>query len=318
MPKLEDGEVAVRVHYVALCGSDIKLFRGTYKAPHSYPIILGHEWIGQIEDVSPSAASHWKVGDYVTGECSLYCGKCIRCAIDKNYCLQIQKRGITRDGACAQHIAVHSRHLHRCPNIPDIKPYALTEPMSVGVHGVLNRLPHAQLNSVRKALIIGAGGIGISTLISLYDFGIPGIEIVIVDPIQAKTRLVSSFNLENVRTTSEMPSETDSFDLIVEAAGSASALQQAITLAAPRGMIVSLGHQLRVELDCGALIKKSLSLLGSLGSAGGFKRAVKIIHARTALVAAMITRTVPLSSAEAFFQHDLDCEQNIKTLIDLD
>jgi len=315
MPILADGEVAVRVHYVALCGSDIKLYHGSYKAPHSYPIVLGHEWVGQIEGVSPSAAAHWKIGEFVTGDCSLFCGTCINCATDKNHCLTIQKRGITRDGACARHIAVHFRHVHRCPNVPDMRPYALAEPMSVAIKGIQNRIPHARLGSLRNALIIGAGGIGISTLISLLDFGIP--SIVIADPIRKKTDLVSSFNLSNVAAVSELPAETDSFDLIVEAAGSGSAIQQAFKLAAPGASIVCLGHQSTVEFDCGALVKKSLNLLGSIGSSGGFERAIEIVQSRTPLVARMITRTVALADAETFFRDDLDREQNIKILIDL-
>ncbi len=315
MPALADGEVAVRVHYVALCGSDIKLFHGAYKAPHNYPIVLGHEWVGQIEDVSPSALPHWAVGEVVTGDCSLFCGECANCSTDKNHCLRIQKRGITRDGACAEHIAVHFRHLHRCPVVDDIQPYALTEPMSVGIQGVLNRIPSATLDRVRRALIVGAGGIGISTLISLLDFGIP--EIVMADPVRAKRLLVSSFNLPNVLTVSEMPPESDSFDLIVEAAGSGQALQQAFRLAAPCSTVVCLGHQSNVELDCGVLVKKSLNLLGSIGSSGGFERAINTIQLRADMVKSMITRTVPLAKAEAFFRDDLDHEVNVKILIDL-
>lgn len=315
IPELADGEVAVRVHFVALCGSDVKLFHGSYTAPHSYPIILGHEWVGQIEGVSQSVAAHWKIGEWVTGDCSLYCGDCIRCATDKNHCLHIQKRGITRDGACARHITVHSRHLHHCLNVSDPKPFALTEPMSVGIHGVLERVPRTQLKAVRNALIIGAGGIGISMLISLIDFNIP--RIVIADPICTKIDLVSSFHLANVEAISELPQEADSFDLIVEAAGSAPALQQALALAAPCGTIVCLGHQSKVELDCGMVVRKSLNLLGSIGSTGGFDQAIETIHARTSLVARMITRTVPLSDAEAFFRDHLDREHNIKIVIDL-
>jgi threonine dehydrogenase-like Zn-dependent dehydrogenase len=315
MPNLADGEVAVRVHYVALCGSDIKLFHGTYTAPHQYPIVLGHEWVGQIEDLSPSAAAQWKIGDIVTGDCSLFCGECIYCRTDVNHCLRIQKRGITRDGACAQHIAVNIRHLHRCPMVADLKPFALAEPLSVAMQGIHNRLPRTVLESVRKALIIGCGGIGISALISLLDCGIP--QIVISDPVQAKLDLVSSFNLSNVITASELPTQDDSFDLIVEAAGNAQAVQQAFNLAAPRGTIVCLGHQSLLELDGGLLIKKSLTLMGSIGSSGGFERAINTIQSRIGLVNKMITRTVELSEAEAFFRNDLHRESNIKILIDL-
>jgi threonine dehydrogenase-like Zn-dependent dehydrogenase len=315
LPQLADGEVAVQVRYVALCGSDVKLYHGTYKAPHSYPIVMGHEWVGQIEVVTPAAAPYWKAGDIVTGDCSLFCGACSACAVDKNHCESIQKRGITRDGACAQHIVVQSRHLHRCPANGDIKPYALTEPMSVAVQGILNRIPHPQIRSVRKALIIGSGGIGICSLIALLSFDLPSITI--VDPLQTKTDLVSSFRLANVVTASELPSNIDSFDLIVEAAGSAAALKKTVDLASPRGSIVCLGHQSPVELDFGAVVRKSLNILGSNGSSGGFEQAIETIRSRSELVSKMITRIVPFSKAESFFRDDLHRESNIKILIDL-
>jgi threonine dehydrogenase-like Zn-dependent dehydrogenase len=315
MPQLSAGEVVVNVRYVALCGSDIKLFHGTYTAPHSYPIVLGHEWVGEIESVTPAAAPNWKIGEIVTGDCSLFCGACPSCAVDKNYCQSIQKRGITQDGACAQHIAVNSRHLHHCPAATDIRPYALTEPISVAMQGIRNRVAREQIRSARKALIVGSGGIGISALLALLPFDIPSITI--VDPIQAKIDLVSSFQLKNVTTASELPANADSFNLIIEAAGNAKALQQLFHLAAPRATVVCLGHQSVMELDCGTLVKKSLNLLGSNGSTGGFDQAIDTIQSRTDLVSKIITRIVPLSKAETFFRDDLHRESNIKILIDL-
>jgi threonine dehydrogenase-like Zn-dependent dehydrogenase len=316
MPILAEGEAGVRVRYVALCGSDLKLYACTYKAPHTYPVVLGHEWVGEIETLTPAAvAAGWKTGEVVTGDCSIFCGQCAGCAKDPNHCLTIEKRGITRDGGCAQHIAVPSRHLHRCPGGEDCKPYALTEPVSVAVQGILNRIPGERIRGARNALIAGCGGIGISALLALLQFDIPSITI--ADPIKAKTSLVSSFSLANVFTAAELPAG-GCFDLIVEASGSPESLQRAMELAAPRGTIACLGHQGTVPLNCGALIQKSLTLVGSIGSSGGFDQAIEIIRAHTDLVSRMITRIVPLSQAEAFFRDELHRETNIKVMIDLE
>lgn len=316
MPVVAEGEAGVRVRYVALCGSDLKLYAGTYKAPHTYPVVLGHEWVGEIETLTPGAAvAGWKLGETVTGDCSIFCGECAGCARDPNHCLTIEKRGITRDGGCAQHIAVPYRHLHRCPGGVDSKPYALTEPISVAVQGILNRIPHERIAAARNALIAGGGGIGISALLTLLSFEIPSITI--ADPIAAKTALVSSFGLSNVATAAALP-QGGLFDLIVEASGSPESLKMAMNLTAPRGTIVCLGHQATVELNCGALIQKSLTLVGSIGSSGGFDQAIEIIRAHTELVSRMITRTVPLSQAETFFREELQRGVNVKVLIDLD
>jgi threonine dehydrogenase-like Zn-dependent dehydrogenase len=315
MPQLADGEVGVRVHYVALCGSDIKLYHGSYTAPHSYPVVLGHEWVGLVEKVTPAASAHWQIGDYVTGDCSLFCGECPRCKIDVNQCLTIQKRGITRDGACACHIAVNARHLHRCPSSPSMMPFALSEPLSVAFQGIHNRVSSAALERTSRALIIGGGGIGIASLIALLDAGIP--DITIADPVAEKRALIDSFKLKNVTTLAALPSTPDTFDLIVEAAGSGQALSNAFCVAAPLATIVCLGHQGAVEIDGGALIKKSINLIGSIGSSGGFEKAVAAIPVHLAIVEKMITRTVPIENAPSYFENDLDREVNVKIVIDL-
>lgn len=315
IPQLAGGEVGVCVHYVALCGSDIKLYHGTYTAPHSYPVVLGHEWVGEVEAVSPAAGEQWNVGDIVTGDCSVFCGQCARCKIDVNQCFTIQKRGITRDGGCARHIAVPARHLHRCPSGEDIKPFVLAEPLSVAMQGIRNRVPAPVLARAQQALIVGGGGIGIASLIALVDCGVGSITI--ADPVAEKRALIASYGLPNVATVSALPSTPDAFDLVVEAAGSGDALRQAFSLAAPLGTIVCLGHQGAVEMDGGALIKKSLTLIGNIGSSGGFEQAIEAIAAHRPMVASMITRTVPLAEAEAYFQNDLDREVNVKVVIDL-
>jgi threonine dehydrogenase-like Zn-dependent dehydrogenase len=316
MPYLAEGELGVRVHYVALCGSDIKLYHGTYTAPHSYPVVLGHEWVGRVEHVPSSSAAQWKVGDIVTGDCSLFCGECPRCKMDVNQCLTIQKRGITRDGACARHIAVNARHLHRCPAAPEFQPYVLSEPLAVAFQGIHNRVSAATLSRCQKTLIIGGGGIGIAALIALIEAGIPSITI--ADPVAKKRELISSFGLANVTPLSALPSAPDAFDLIVEAAGSGAALSQSLCLAAPLATIVCLGHQGPVEIDGGALIKKSLNIIGSIGSSGGFEMAITAIQSHRVIVEKMITRTLPIAHAESFFRNDLDREVNVKVVIDLD
>ena len=311
MPTPKADEVLVRVHYVALCGSDLKLFHGSYTAPHSYPVVLGHEWVGQVI----ASSGTFNAGDWVTGDCSVFCGTCWRCKIDVNHCLTIEKRGITRDGGCQKFIAIPARHLHPCPTEPDMRPYALSEPLSVAFQGIRNRVPRETLKHVRNALIVGGGGIGIASLIALLEARIPSITI--ADPVDQKRALIDSLGLANVKTVSALPQSPDSFDLVVEAAGSSVALSQALELAAPLATIVCLGHQSKVEIDGGALIKKSLNILGSIGSSGGFERAISAIPTHRNIVQMMITRVVPLADAQEFFANELDREVNVKILIDL-
>lgn len=316
----EADEVLVRVKYAALCGSDIKLYLGTYSTPHTYPIIIGHEWVGEIVQVGKESAKNWAIGDLVTGDCSIFCGSCVYCGINKNHCIHIEKKGITQDGACCQYVIVNKRHIYKCPTLPDIKLLALSEPLAVVVQGIINRISDEDLRRVKSVLIIGAGGIGIMALFSLLEFQIP--EITIVDKEKEKLSIVSSFGYSPVTAIETDLSDNtlnlgEGFDLIIEAAGSNIALERAVELANPCGKIVCIGHQKITELDFGLVVKKSLSIFGSIGSTGGFEKAINIIEKNKVNISKIITRIVPLQKAEEYFKTQLKSSKDIKVLIDL-
>ncbi|MBP1627891.1 MAG: hypothetical protein H6Q00_2366 [Holophagaceae bacterium] len=319
MPIPGPGEVRIRMRYVALCGSDKKLFDGTYKAPHTYPILIGHEWVGVVDALGEGCAPGLTVGDLVTGDCSLYCGECYYCTTEgnRNHCLSIQKRGITVDGACAEYMVINRRHLYRCEGGGDVLSYVLTEPMSVSATAIGLRFNRETMKKVRKALVIGAGGIGALALFTLQDYGIQ--DITIVDLVQEKLDVAASLGIPGVkaRLSDLMDLEADSFDLILEASGSGSALRRTVALAAPDGKIVCIGHQGSLEMDFGLVMKKSLTLAASMGSTGGFEDAARIIAGHREAVSRVVTRVVPLAEAAAYLKEGKQSAADLKVVIDL-
>lgn len=321
IPEPDTEQLLVRVHYVALCGSDTKLYNGSYMAPHTYPIVIGHEWVGEIIKIGAGASKNWNVGDIVTGDCSIYCNSCKNCRRGfKNHCLFIEKRGITQNGTCSQYIAAHQRHLHKCPPLQQTKVLALAEPLAVSVEAVVNRIPANELKNIRNALIIGAGGIGALAVFLLRDMGTP--HIVITDTLAEKLAIIDSFGFNNVKTAvtglhDKAITETNGFDLIIEAAGSSSALQKAIELANPRGKIVCVGHQQTAELDFPLVMKKSLTIIASIGSSGGFTRAIRLVEKNATNIVKLITTTIPLRDAAQFFNRELDSACDVKVAIDM-
>lgn len=311
------GEVRVRVRYVALCGSDKKLYEGSYHAPHKYPIVIGHEWVGEIEAMGEGCVGNWAIGDIVTGDCSLYCGECYYCATNRNHCTSVQKRGITVDGACAQHIVLNARHLYHCPESTDLRAFVLSEPLAVSVHAVGSRFSRDDLKTVRKALVIGAGGIGTLSLFTLADYGIS--DVTIVDISREKLTIAESLGFPGVRAALSDLSDLEdgTFDLILEASGNGAALRRTVELAAPNARIVCIGHQGSLEMDFGLVMKKSLTISASMGSTGGFEGAIGIIAKYPSEVSKIITRVVPLASAARYFQESGPSSSDLKVLIDL-
>ncbi|MFD1954369.1 zinc-binding dehydrogenase [Paenibacillus thailandensis] len=315
----EPDELLIRVRYAALCGSDYKLYQGTYTAPHAYPVILGHEWVGTVERIGSRAGSIWRKGDAVTGDCSLFCGECEACRTDKNHCLHVEKRGITVDGACAEYILVKEKHLYLCPPSADPIVYSLAEPMAVVVQSLQDRIPSEAMRGVRRVLIIGSGGIGALSLFSFLDLGIP--EIVIADPAADKLAVIDRLPFPEVRTLhTDLNGRDDprnGFDLIVEASGSGQALKQAIELLKPRGILVNIGHQGPIELPYGEIVKKSLTVIGSIGGTGGFHKAIELIRKYEPHIRSFISKVVPMRDVPRYFQTGVQSSKHIKVVIDL-
>lgn len=71
------------------------------------------------------------------------------------------------------------------------------------------------------------------------------------------------------------------------------------------------------ELNFGLVVKKSLSIFGSIGSTEGFKKTMRIIETNNCNISKMITRIVPLQKAEEYFKTQLTLSKDIKVLIDL-
>ena len=314
-------EVLVRVKYASLCGSDVKLFNGTYTASHKYPIVIGHEWVGTVVKSGPESSKKFSIGDIVTGDCSAYCNSCMYCRKDnRNHCISVEKKGITQDGCCAQYIIVNPQHLYLCNKLPDIKALALVEPLAVSVEAVLNHISKRELGKITNALIIGAGGIGALALFMLLDEGVS--EITVADVTPNKLAIVDSFGFANVKTVladlADPEAKTPSgYDLILEAAGSRAALQNAVNWANPCGKIICVGHQKMVEFDFSVVMKKSLTLISSIGSTGGFERAIEITEKYYTYIEKLVTRTLTLDEVKKFFSTELGSNDDVKVVIDL-
>ena len=166
-PVPQENEVLIRVKYVGICGSDIHLFNGTYNAPHSYPMRPGHEWSGVVEAVGKNVT---KVapGDFVTGDCSKYCGSCPMCAKDRNLCTHIEKFGITIDGATSEYIVRDEKYVYKAPAGLELKHLCLAEPVAVAAHlieKIRKNVPEGF--SDKRILVLGGGVIGMSALMLL-------------------------------------------------------------------------------------------------------------------------------------------------------
>ena len=305
-------EVTVQVSRISLCGSDFHLYQGSYKGPHQYPLRFGHEWAGVVVDARKGGRI--PVGAQVTGDCSMWCGKCARCATDRNLCRHIQKFGITQDGFSVGLRAVSERYLYVAPPGLDASCVALTELFAVALRGV--QLVAAARR--RPILIIGAGPLGIATALVARWSGFAKVVLLENNPVRQRlvTQLFPELQLWQPKRV-ELP-ETPSYALIEEeglfpavldCAGGAAALNCALWYSAIGGTIVSFGIGQPGVVRSELLVAKALRLLGSIGGTGAFPQALDLLSGHAAEARRMVTHCFAASDAtEALAQGSADCE----------
>ncbi|KAK4280407.1 hypothetical protein QN277_012035 [Acacia crassicarpa] len=180
LPALEPHDVRVRMKAVGICGSDVHYLKTLRCADFivKEPMVIGHECAGIIEEIG-SEVKHLVPGDRVAIEPGISCWRCDLCK-DGRYNLCPDMKFFATPpvhGSLANQI-VHPADL--CFKLPDnvsLEEGAMCEPLSVGVHACRR----ASVGPETNVMIMGAGPIGLVTMLSARAFGAPRIVIVDVD-----------------------------------------------------------------------------------------------------------------------------------------
>ena len=304
-------EALIRVKNVGICGSDIHLFRGTYSAPHSYPMRFGHEWSGVVEAVG-GEVKHLKPGDLVTGDCSRYCGKCPSCGRDRNLCQHIEKFGITIDGASTEYFVRDARYIYKAPEGMDERLLTLSEPVAVAAHllsKVRRILPENSFKGM-KVLVLGGGVIGMSALMLLRHMeGCEGAELY---DLAASRKAIAASEGARIPEASELEVgegggdyasmyAAAKYDVVLETTGVAPVFANALNLVKPAGILGCVGMIAKVEIPQKLIVTKSLTVIGSIGGTGDFDRAMEFLSKCPDSAKKLISHVFPMDRADEAF-----------------
>ena len=240
-PKLSPGEVLVRVKYTGICGSDIP--RVNADAAHYYPIVLGHEFSGVIEEIAPDVKDR-TVGDRVAGIPLVPCMKCDDCK-NGNYalCKHYDFIGSRRFGSFAQYVAVPAENTFLIGDKTTFLQGAFFEPSTVAYHGLLC-LPY---EADKTVIILGSGTIGLLTLQWAKIKG--AAKVVVVNRSPGKLEIADDLGADYTISTLEpnwkdkVIEQTDGkgFDYVYETAGSTEMIKEALALVGNKGGVCMIG-----------------------------------------------------------------------------
>jgi L-iditol 2-dehydrogenase len=161
IPEYGDNEVLIKVMGAAICGTDKHFYEGLIKVP-KIPIIMGHEFSGEIVAVGKNV-KNTKPGDRIVCELQVdYCGVCKVCHSGATHLCRHKKcPGLDMEGSYAQYIAMPANMVHKLPDAVSYRAAAVTEPAAIVATGLLER---CRVFPEEIVVIFGAGPLGLCAL----------------------------------------------------------------------------------------------------------------------------------------------------------
>ena len=317
VPAPARGEALLRVRYAGICGSDMQTFAGTQPFA-TYPRVPGHEFSAEVVEVN-GVAPHLTPGLLVTGNPYFNCGTCYSCRRGLvNCCQRNETMGVHRDGAFQEYIVMPIERVHPAAGI-DPQVAAMVEPFSIGYHA-MNR---ARVTEGHKVLVIGAGAIGMLTMVSAR---VMGADVWIADVVPERLEIARTMGAEdaydlrgtNIEEAAAAATGGDGFDVVAEATGLPVSFLNAIEAVAFGGVIALIGNGTReVTFNQSALIKKELDVVGSRNSLNAFPPLIELLQDGDVDIAAIRTSVRPFAETVQAMQDLRERpDQNIKVLID--
>jgi L-iditol 2-dehydrogenase len=303
-PTIAPNEVLVKIAACGVCGTDVDAYLG--KVPRgwtiTYPFRMGHELSGTVVEVGKNV-SNVKPGDRVVPDGRLTCGYCYYCRRGKFSACQNQGYF---SGGLAQYSLYPHQNLVKVPeNIP-LDEAVFTEPLACVVNGQSKLdIPFGGV-----AVVIGDGPIGLLHMQMLRHRGAFTVMVGLLEHRLAVAReldanVVINSGQEDVEQIVRQASDGRGADVVVNAVGKASVLEQAINLAARSGQVLYFAATLepRVALDLDLVHYKELHLVGSFDSTiAQYEQALALLGAGIVKVKPIISHRLPIEQVQQGFE----------------
>jgi len=262
VPDLGPLDVLIGVSHCGICGTDLHFVMDGWGKPGS---VHGHEYSGVITATGPEVED-WRPGDRVVGGPARGCGACAPCRSGAEQLCQ-GRPGFGQEpfqGAFAAYKALGSDSLFRIPDSLDLRTAALAEPVAVALRGVRR----AGLHPGQRALVTGAGPIGLITVCVLRALGIT--DVTVSEPAPARRTRAAELGATVVSpdqlTAPGLPTELVEapFDAAIECSGRAEAMTTALAQLGTQGTLVLSGTGLvQPGLDAIRIIVHELQITGT-------------------------------------------------------
>ncbi|WP_326558439.1 zinc-dependent dehydrogenase [Micromonospora sp. NBC_01796] len=303
------GDVKIRVRNCSTCGTDVKISKFGHHHIHP-PRVMGHEIAGEVVETGADVTG-WAPGDRVQVIAAIPCGQCAECRRGRmTVCPNQESMGYHYEGGFAQYLVVPAKvlavdGLNRIPDGVDFAEASVAEPLAC----VLNGQELARVGTGDDVVVIGSGPIGCLHVRLARARG--AARVFLVDLNRARLDLAADLVAPDaaicgaeVDPVDEILKLTDGrgADVIITAAASGAAQEQAIQMAARQGRISFFGGLPKdnpiIACDSNLVHYRELTIVGANGSSPAHNaEALRLIATGAVPVADLITHRLPLDRA---------------------
>ncbi len=278
-PQYSTGEALIRVTLAGICNTDLEVTRGYA----DYRGILGHEFVGVVEDASDRSL----VGQRVVGEINIACGACSYCLSEMPaHCANRNVLGIrAHAGAFADYLTLPERNLHVVPAPIRDNEAVFTEPLAAALQVVQQVHVHPQ----DRVAVLGDGKLG---ALVAQVLRLTGCDLLVIGRHAQKLAILDRLGI----ATMLAPAAADvRADIVVECTGQPEGLETARRLVHPRGTIVlkSTFHGM-APVALSPYVVDEITIVGS--RCGPFAAALRLLQNRLVDVGPLLSAVYPLAA----------------------
>lgn len=269
IPEIGPNDYLVKVKYCGVCRSDIHMYHGRHNAHSRPPVILGHEWSGEIVQAG-ERASGFAIGDRVVAESAAEtCGTCVYCRSgEQSFCPERLSYGFAVDGAFTSHIRVRDRLLHHIPEGVSFEAAAMGEPLCVAYRAVVEK-SHIRIGDT--VVVIGPGPIGLFAVQlarmagagALIVTGTKGDGKRLAVAAQLGADIAADVSKQDPGRVVREVGDGLGAHLVIDAAGPPTAIKQSLALVRRSGQVTKIGWCLEpVDATLDTIVAKAITYQG--------------------------------------------------------
>jgi len=270
VPACGPDEVLIRIRRTAICGTDLHIWRWDdwAKATIPVPMIVGHEYAGEIVEIGSAVTRKLTVGQRVSGEGHIIDINSAAARAGKFHLDPGTKGvGVNRQGAFAEYLAIPAFNVVPLPDEVSFEVGALLDPFGNAVHTA------QQFDLMGEdVLVTGAGPIGIMAAAVARRAGARSVVITDQNPYRlslaeklADVRPVDVTHEDLADVQHELGIE-GGFGVALEMSGATQAISQAVDALAMGGKLALLGIPGKsMDVAWSRIILKALTIKGVYG-----------------------------------------------------